>query len=68
MNKYDKLTGNYFGFEIFDETIREINNNSQKSEDGMFKLGIATAESAVRRLKEEFYIDITKMEEAVNAN
>ena len=68
MNKYYKLTGNYFGFEIFDEIIREINNNSQKSEDGMFKLGIATAESAVRRLKEEFYTDIIKMEKSTNAD
>ena len=53
-NKY-KIAGDYFGFEIFEEVFKVINERASSNDDHMFKAGVASAEAAVRRLREEYY-------------
>ena len=53
-NKY-KITGEYFGFDLFEEVFKVINERASSNEDHMFKAGVASAEAAVRRLREEYY-------------
>ena len=53
-NKY-KIVGEYFGFELFEEVFKVINERASSNEDHMFKAGVASAEAAVRRLREEYY-------------
>ena len=55
MNKYQALSDNYFGFEIFEEIFKVINERGYQSDEQMFKAGVASAEAAVRRLREEYY-------------
>ena len=55
MNKYEALGSNLFGFEIFEEAFKVINERGYQHEDQMFKAGVASAEAAVRRLREEYY-------------
>ena len=50
-NKY-KIAGEYFGFDLFEEVINE---RASSNDDHMFKAGVASAEAAVRRLREEYY-------------
>jgi hypothetical protein len=54
-NKYKSLPDNYFGFEIFEEVFKAINERGYGSNETMFKAGVASAEAAVRRLREEYY-------------
>jgi hypothetical protein len=54
-NKYKQLPDNYFGFEIFEEVFRVINERGMGDQEQMFKAGVASAEAAVRRLREEYY-------------
>jgi hypothetical protein len=54
-NKYKSLPDNYFGFEIFEEVFKVINERGYGSNETMFKAGVASAEAAVRRLREEYY-------------
>ena len=61
MNKYEALGDNYFGFELFEEVFKVINERGYSNEDNMFKAGVASAEAAVRRLREEYYEAISKM-------
>jgi hypothetical protein len=58
-NKY-KIAGDYFGFDIFEEVFKVINERASSNEDHMFKAGVASAEAAVRRLREEYYESISK--------
>ena len=58
-NKYE-IAGNYFGFELFEEVFKVINERASTTDDHMFKAGVASAEAAVRRLREEYYESISK--------
>ena len=59
-NKYTALGSNIFGFEIFEEVFKVINERGYGDQEQMFKAGIASAEAAVRRLREEYYETISK--------
>ena len=59
-NKYQSLGSNLFGFEIFEEIFKVINERGYQSDEQMFKAGVASAEAAVRRLREEYYEEIIK--------
>ena len=59
-DKYTALGGNIFGFEVFEEIFKAINERGYQNDDNMFKAGVASAEAAVRRLREEYYEAISK--------
>jgi hypothetical protein len=59
-NKYEALGNNIFGFEIFEEIFKVINERGYTADEQMFKAGVASAEAAVRRLREEYYETISK--------
>ena len=59
-DKYKAIDGTYFGFEIFDEVFKVINERGYGNQDNMFKAGVASSEAAVRRLREEYYEAISK--------
>jgi hypothetical protein len=59
-DKYKAINGTYFGFEIFDEVFKVINERGYGNQDNMFKAGVASSEAAVRRLREEYYEAISK--------
>jgi hypothetical protein len=65
-NKYQVLGNNLFGFEIFEEVFKVINERGYQSDEQMFKAGIASAEAAVRRLREEYYNAISVSNENLN--
>jgi hypothetical protein len=58
-NKYESLGNNLFGFEVFEEIFKVINERGYQSDEQMFKAGVASAEAAVRRLREEYYESIS---------
>jgi hypothetical protein len=60
MDKYQALGSNLFGFEVFEEVFKVINERGYQSDEQMFKAGVASAEAAVRRLREEYYESINK--------
>lgn len=60
MSKYEALGKNIFGFELFEEIFEVINERGYTSDNQMFKAGVASAEAAVRRLREEYYESISK--------
>ena len=55
MDKYKLLGSNLFGFDLFEDVFKVINERASSSDDHMFKAGVASAEAAVRRLREEYY-------------
>ena len=59
-NKYESLGSNLFGFEIFEDVFKAINGRGYGNHEQMFKAGVASAEAAVRRLREEYYESIIK--------
>jgi hypothetical protein len=59
-DKYKAIDGTYFGFELFDEVFKVINERGYDNQDQMFKAGVASAEASVRRLREEYYTAISK--------
>lgn len=59
-DKYQALGNNLFGFEIFEEIFNVINERGYQSDEQMFKAGVASAEAAVRRLREEYYNTINQ--------
>jgi len=61
MSKYEALGSNIFGFELFEEVFKVINERGYANQDNMFKAGVASAEAAVRRLREEYYESISKV-------
>ena len=62
-NKY-QISGEYFGFDLFEEIFKVINERGYQSDEQMFKAGVASAEAAVRRLREEYYNTIkTQLDE-----
>ena len=64
MNKYEALGDNYFGFELFEEVNKVINERkstiARYPDSHLFEAGIDSAEAAVRRLREEYYEAISK--------
>ena len=60
MNKYEALGSNYFGFDLFEEVFKVINERKSVTDDSMFQSGVDSAEAAVRRLREEYYEAISK--------
>ena len=66
MNKYEAINGNYFGFELFEEIFKVINERGSTNSDNMFKSGVVSAEGAVRRLREKYYESIKKMYDQQN--
>jgi hypothetical protein len=63
-NKYE-IAGNYFGFELFEEVFKVINERASTTDDHMFKAGVASAEAAVRRLREEYYNSLKFMNDEI---
>lgn len=55
MDKYKLLGSNLFGFDLFEDVFKVINERASSSDDHMFKAGVASAEAAVRRLREQYY-------------
>jgi hypothetical protein len=55
MSKYKTLPDNYFGFDLFEEIFDKINLQKNISGETAFKAGVASAEAAVRRLRESYY-------------
>jgi len=66
MDKYQALGNNLFGFEIFEEVFKVINERGYSNDEQMFKAGVASAEAAVRRLREEYYNAISVSNENLN--
>jgi hypothetical protein len=66
MDKYQALGNNLFGFEIFEEIFKVINERGYQNDEQMFKAGVASAEAAVRRLREEYYETIKHTYESEN--
>ena len=66
-NKYKELNNKYFDFEIFEDIFKVINEMRHPEHD-MFNSGIASADGAIRRLREEYYTAIKKMYDQENAN
>jgi len=64
-NKYQELNNKYFDFEIFEDIIRVINEQRHPEHD-MFNSGIASADGAIRRLREEYYRLIKDMYDLEN--
>jgi hypothetical protein len=63
-DKYQALGSNLFGFEVFEEIFKVINERGFGNDEQMFKAGVASAEAAVRRLREEYYNTIkTQLDE-----
>ena len=54
-DKYQALGSNLFGFELFEEVFKVINERGYQSDEQMFKAGVASAEASVRRLRESYY-------------
>jgi hypothetical protein len=57
-NKYKQLPDNYFGFEMFEEILKVVGERKTVMDDQNFRAGVASCESAVARLREEYYESI----------
>jgi hypothetical protein len=63
-NKYKQLPDNYFGFEMFEEILKVVGERKNVMDDQNFRAGVASCESAVARLREEYYNTIkTQLDE-----
>jgi hypothetical protein len=58
-NKYKQLPDNYFGFELFEEILKVVGERKTVMDDQNFRAGVASCESAVARLREEYYESIS---------
>ncbi len=54
-NKYKQLPDNYFGFELFEEILKVVGERKTVMDDQNFRAGVVSCESAVARLREEYY-------------
>jgi len=61
-DKYRVFSDKYFNFEIFEDILETINEMRHPEHD-MFNSGIASADGAIRRLREDYYNTIKKMYE-----
>ena len=59
-NKYQALGSNLFGFELFEEILKVVGERKTVMDDQNFRAGVASCESAVARLREEYYESISK--------
>ena len=66
-NKYKALNDKYFDFGIFEDIIKVI-KEMEHPEPDMFNFGLASADGAVRRLREQYYETIKKMYAQENTN
>jgi hypothetical protein len=66
-NKYKALNNKYFDFTIFEDILRAINEMRHPEHD-MFNSGIASADGAIRRLREQYYDSIKKMYDQEDIN
>ena len=55
MEKYKQLADNYFGFELFEEILKVVGERKNVMDDQNFRAGVASSESAIARLREEYY-------------
>ncbi len=63
-NKYQALGSNLFGFEIFEEILKAVGERKNVMDDQNFRSGVASCESAVARLREDYYNTIkTQLDE-----
>jgi hypothetical protein len=67
MDKYKELNDKYFDFGIFEDIIKTINEQRHPEHD-MFNSGIASADGAIRRLREQYYDSIKKMYDQEDTN
>ena len=64
MDKYQALGNNLFGFELFEEILKVVGERKNVMDDQNFRAGVASCESAVARLREEYYNTIkTQLDE-----
>ena len=64
MDKYQSLGNNLFGFEMFEEILKVVGERKTVMDDQNFRAGVASSESAVARLREEYYNTIkTQLDE-----
>jgi hypothetical protein len=66
-NKYKTLNDKYFDFEIFEEIFEAIDKMRHPEMD-MFNAGLASADGAVRRLREQYYNNIKQMYDQEDTN
>jgi len=59
-DKYKALKDKYFDFEVFEDILRAIDKQRHPEHD-MFNAGLASADGAIRRLREEYYALIKEM-------
>jgi hypothetical protein len=55
MDKYKQLADNYFGFDLFEEILKVVGERKSVMDDQNFRAGVASCESAVARLREDYY-------------
>ena len=55
MDKYKQLSDNYFGFDLFEEILKVVGERKTVMDDQNFRAGVASSESAIARLREEYY-------------
>jgi len=65
-NKYKQLSDNYFGFELFEEILKVVGERKSVMDDQNFRAGVASSESAIARLREDYYNAISKSSENLN--
>jgi hypothetical protein len=64
MDKYKQLSDNYFGFDLFEEILKVVGERKTVMDDQNFRSGVASCESAVARLREDYYNTIkTQLDE-----
>jgi hypothetical protein len=64
MEKYKQLADNYFGFDLFEEILKVVGERKTVMDDQNFRSGVASSESAIARLREEYYNTIkTQLDE-----
>ena len=65
-NKYKQLSDNYFGFDLFEEILKVVGERKSVMDDQNFRSGVASSESAIARLREDYYNAISKSSESLN--
>jgi len=58
-NKYQALGSNLFGFELFEEILKVVGERKTVMDDQNFRAGVASSESAIARLREQYYESIS---------
>jgi hypothetical protein len=65
-NKYKQLSDNYFGFDLFEEILKVVGERKSVMDDQNFRAGVASSESAIARLREDYYNAVSKSSESLN--